>query len=82
MTKAEKEAVMAKRKADPVKPVYPTLHEYEGAIHNALQEAGMLLTSVEIALQYPNSFAKLAPDIRERADKLREAFYGPDKVDR
>lgn len=66
---------MARKKEEP-KPVYPTLHEYEDAIHNALQQAGMLMTAVEVALDHPDKFDKLVDSIRERVEALRKALYG------
>lgn len=68
---------MARKKEEP-KPLYPLHHEHADALQNVLQQAGMLLTTVEILNDHPEAMSK--PEIRtklkERTDALRKALYG------
>ncbi len=70
---------MAKTK-EQIRPLYPTIHEYNASLMRVLDEASMLLNAVGSIISFdteliPPAVAKI---LKERHDALKEALYERD----
>ena len=69
------------KKTEPVRPLYPTKHEYEASLKNALDAATMLHTAVRSVIQFgdnPKAVIAAIATLKKYSDAYQEAVYGDD----